>query len=200
MSEPPGPGMVAGTAAPPPPGKTGTCPTVAAAWLAPRPPFASGRAPVTSVVRTTVLQVPMPPVEIAEISWLVQFVAVIFMSAETIGPNAGAPAALPCSVVVVVPSEAAALGQAPAPPPKVSALAVRRALEPIAVVEVKQATPPLVTLAGSVKAPQTPTAFAPERSGRRAVAVPASSEQAEAPEKNTPPLEAEMATPQPPPA
>jgi hypothetical protein len=40
-------------------------------------------------------------------------------------PNVGAPAALPCRTVVVVPSEAIGVGVAPAPPPRTSALAVR---------------------------------------------------------------------------
>ena len=38
--------------------------------------------------------------------------------------NDGAPAALPCSTVVAVPSEASGAGAAPAPPPSTSALAV----------------------------------------------------------------------------
>ena len=44
--------------------------------------------------------------------------------ASDTAPKVGAPPALPCRTVVVVPSEAIGVGAAPAPPPKTRALAV----------------------------------------------------------------------------
>jgi hypothetical protein len=59
-------------------------------------------------------------------------------------PKVGAPAALPCRTVVVVPREPNAVGAAPTPPPRTSALAVNSALDAIVDVEAKYGIPPLV--------------------------------------------------------
>jgi hypothetical protein len=57
-------------------------------------------------------------------------------------PKVGAPEALPCNKVVVVPKLESEVGAAPAPPPSVSAFAVKAPEELIAEVLEKYGTPP----------------------------------------------------------
>jgi len=75
-------------------------------------------------------------------------------------PNVGAPAALPCSRVVVVPSEPSAVGVAPAPPPSSRAFAVSAPDDAIIPDAVKPKIPPLVPLESPV--PPRATARVPE--------------------------------------
>lgn len=84
--------------------------------------MATGRAPVTSVVKPT-------------------------------APNVGAPAALPCKSVVVVPSEPSGAGAVPAPPPNTNALAVSAADVLSALEELKYGMPPLVPVVLNVIEP-----------------------------------------------
>src|SRR5512139_2625365 len=57
-------------------------------------------------------------------------------------PKVGAPAALPCKTVVVVPREPNGVGVAPAPPPRTSALAIRATEEAAVPAAVKPKMPP----------------------------------------------------------
>lgn len=59
-------------------------------------------------------------------------------------PKVGAPAALPCNTVVVVPNDPKTVGAAPAPPPKTIALAVNAALLAHVEDDEKYGIPPLV--------------------------------------------------------
>ena len=68
-------------------------------------------------------------------------------------PKVGAPAALPCRTVVVVPRLASVAGAAPAPPPSTRALAVRALLEARLAALAKYGTPPLVPAAVRVSVP-----------------------------------------------
>lgn len=57
-------------------------------------------------------------------------------------PNVGAPAALPCKTVIVVPSEPKAEGAVPEPPPKRRRFAVKAGVDAIVVEEEKYGIPP----------------------------------------------------------
>src|SRR4051812_31677507 len=78
-------------------------------------------------------------------------------SAFATAPKLGAPEALPCRTVAVVPSDPRTVGAAPAPPPSTRRLAVRAAdVERVEVVS-KYGTPPdvPVTVKPSVPLPVT---------------------------------------------
>lgn len=99
--------------------------------VAPVPPFPTGRVPVTSAVRETVLQVAPPAAESARTNWFVQVAP----------PYAvGALAPLPSTSPVIATVE----GAAPAPPPIMKALAVSSAEDAMVVVLLKYGTPPEV--------------------------------------------------------
>ena len=103
-------------------------------------PPPDGVAQVPSPRQKVLLDAPAPPARF-EVGRLP------VMSADRFtAPNDGAPAALPCSTVVVVPSDPSTVGTAPVPPPRTMAFCVSAADEVIVPAAVNARTPPLVPL------------------------------------------------------
>ena len=104
----------------------------------PVPPLAIGRIPDTFAVRSTkvVEVVPVPPLAMGRVPDT--------SAVNDTAPKVGAPAALPCKTVVVVPKLPSTVGAAPAPPPSTILLAVNTPEDAQAVPLEKYGMPPLV--------------------------------------------------------
>ena len=91
---------------------------------------------VTIVALTPAVEVPVPPLAMGRVPDT--------SAVSDTAPKVGAPAALPCKTVVVVPKLPRTVGAAPAPPPSTILLAVNAPDDAQAVPLEKYGMPPLV--------------------------------------------------------